>query len=409
MPRTLREVVFVDGVRTPFGKAGEKGIYAQTRADDLVVKCIRELLRRHPELPPGAGRRGGHRGDDADRRPGPDHRAHRRAPVGPAAVRPRAIAIDRMCAGAMTAVTTTRRARSPSVPTTSPSPAGSSTWVTTPWVRASTPTRASSPSGSSTRRRSSWARPPRTCTTASRSSPRSAPTRSPSASQAKLPGGLRRRQDPARPRRRRDPPAGARLGSRDERRAAATRHDGRRPRCPEDPVPAHGRVTAGNSAGLNDGATACLLASEDGRGRARPAGADAARVLRLRRCRTRGDGRRARPGHREGAALRRAVHRGHRALRAQRGVRRAGARLPRPLRHRRRRPAGQPLRRRDRHRAPARVLRRAPDDPAGAPVRGPPGGPLRPHRDVRRPRAWAAPSSGRTRTTPTTTTERPEP
>ena len=52
MPRTLREVVFVDGVRTPFGKAGEKGIYAQTRADDLVIKCIRELIRRHPELPP---------------------------------------------------------------------------------------------------------------------------------------------------------------------------------------------------------------------------------------------------------------------------------------------------------------------------------------------------------------------
>ena len=52
MPRTLREVVFVDGVRTPFGKAGEKGMYAQTRADDLVIRCIRELMRRHPELPP---------------------------------------------------------------------------------------------------------------------------------------------------------------------------------------------------------------------------------------------------------------------------------------------------------------------------------------------------------------------
>ncbi len=51
MPRALHEVVFVDGVRTPFGKAGEKGMYAQTRADDLVIKCIRELLRRHPELP----------------------------------------------------------------------------------------------------------------------------------------------------------------------------------------------------------------------------------------------------------------------------------------------------------------------------------------------------------------------
>ncbi|MFN8045124.1 MAG: thiolase family protein [Dermatophilaceae bacterium] len=51
MPRTLQDVVFVDGVRTPFGKAGEKGIYAQTRADDLVIKCIRELLRRNPDLP----------------------------------------------------------------------------------------------------------------------------------------------------------------------------------------------------------------------------------------------------------------------------------------------------------------------------------------------------------------------
>ncbi|MEJ7705607.1 MAG: hypothetical protein WKF47_19215 [Geodermatophilaceae bacterium] len=52
MPRNLREVVFVDGVRTPFGKAGSKGLYAETRADDLVVRCIRELMRRNPNLPP---------------------------------------------------------------------------------------------------------------------------------------------------------------------------------------------------------------------------------------------------------------------------------------------------------------------------------------------------------------------
>ena len=52
MPRTLREVVFVDGVRTPFGKAGEKGMYAQTRADDLVVKAASvELMRRNPACP----------------------------------------------------------------------------------------------------------------------------------------------------------------------------------------------------------------------------------------------------------------------------------------------------------------------------------------------------------------------
>ena len=46
------EVVFVDGVRTPFGKAGPKGMYAQTRADDLVIACLRELMRRNPQLPP---------------------------------------------------------------------------------------------------------------------------------------------------------------------------------------------------------------------------------------------------------------------------------------------------------------------------------------------------------------------
>ncbi len=49
MPRPQREVVFVDGVRTPFGKA--KGQYAETRADDLVIKCITELMRRNPSLP----------------------------------------------------------------------------------------------------------------------------------------------------------------------------------------------------------------------------------------------------------------------------------------------------------------------------------------------------------------------
>ena len=34
-----------------FGKAGPKGLYAETRADDLVVRVLREL-RRNPNLPP---------------------------------------------------------------------------------------------------------------------------------------------------------------------------------------------------------------------------------------------------------------------------------------------------------------------------------------------------------------------
>lgn len=47
----MREVVFVDGVRTPFGRAGEKGMYAGTRADDLAVKALQGLVARHPDLP----------------------------------------------------------------------------------------------------------------------------------------------------------------------------------------------------------------------------------------------------------------------------------------------------------------------------------------------------------------------
>ena len=106
VPSPVRDVVFVDGVRTPFGKAGAKGIYARTRADDLVVKCIRELLRRHPELPP-------ERVDDvaiaATTQIGDQGLTIGRMAALLAGL-PRSVpgfAIDRMCAGAMTAVTTT--------------------------------------------------------------------------------------------------------------------------------------------------------------------------------------------------------------------------------------------------------------------------------------------------------------
>ena len=104
MQRELRDVVFVDGVRTPFGKAGS--MYAETRADDLVVNCIRELLRRHPELPP-------ERIDDvaiaATTQIGDQGLTIGRTAALLAGL-PRSVpgfAIDRMCAGAMTAVTTT--------------------------------------------------------------------------------------------------------------------------------------------------------------------------------------------------------------------------------------------------------------------------------------------------------------
>jgi acetyl-CoA acyltransferase len=105
-PRTVRDVVFVDGVRTPCGKAGDKGIYAGTRADDLMVKCIRELLRRNPTLPPA-------RIDEvavaATTQTGDQGLTLGRTAALLAGL-PRTVpgfAIDRMCAGAMTAVTTT--------------------------------------------------------------------------------------------------------------------------------------------------------------------------------------------------------------------------------------------------------------------------------------------------------------
>jgi acetyl-CoA acyltransferase len=49
--RALREVVYVDGVRTAFGRAGPKGMFWRTRADDMAVKVVRELLRRTPGVP----------------------------------------------------------------------------------------------------------------------------------------------------------------------------------------------------------------------------------------------------------------------------------------------------------------------------------------------------------------------
>jgi acetyl-CoA acyltransferase len=104
--RERRDVVFVDGVRTPFGKAGPKGMYYETRADDLVVKCIRELLRRNPTLPP-------ERVDEvavaATTQTGDQGLTIGRTAALLAGL-PRSVpgyAIDRMCAGAMTAVTTT--------------------------------------------------------------------------------------------------------------------------------------------------------------------------------------------------------------------------------------------------------------------------------------------------------------
>ena len=52
MSAEIRSVVLVDAVRTPFGKAGS--MYAGTRADDLMVRAIRGLLERNPKVDPAA-------------------------------------------------------------------------------------------------------------------------------------------------------------------------------------------------------------------------------------------------------------------------------------------------------------------------------------------------------------------
>ena len=52
MEKTLSDVVVIDGVRTAFGKAGEKGVFWKTRADDLAVALSRALIRRNPKVRP---------------------------------------------------------------------------------------------------------------------------------------------------------------------------------------------------------------------------------------------------------------------------------------------------------------------------------------------------------------------
>ena len=90
------------------------------------------------------------------------------------------------------------------------------------------------------------------------------------ARQEKTAKALRRRQDPARPGAGRHPLAPSRAGAwpppTSRRARGTTLEDLAALKTPFRP---HGRVTAGNAAGLNDGATACLLAAEETAARAR--------------------------------------------------------------------------------------------------------------------------------------------
>ncbi len=257
----LRTVVFVDGLRTPFGKAGKKGIYAETRADDLIVNVIRELLRRHPELPPA-------RVDEvaiaATTQIGDQGLTIGRTASLLAGL-PKSVpgfAIDRMCAGAMTAVTTTaagiafgaydvviaggveHMGRHPMGEGVDPNPRIIADQLVDPSALvmgqtaenvhdrypAITKARCDAYAAASQER---YANAVKTGKIGSELVP--VGTRS-----AELGWGLATEDEPPRP------------GTTIEALAAL-----------KTPFRPHGRVTAGNSAGLNDGATGCILADED--------------------------------------------------------------------------------------------------------------------------------------------------
>ena len=52
MKKALNGVVVLDGVRTAFGRAGEKGLFWKTRAEDLVVPLLKALIERNPQVQP---------------------------------------------------------------------------------------------------------------------------------------------------------------------------------------------------------------------------------------------------------------------------------------------------------------------------------------------------------------------
>ncbi|CAB4531812.1 unannotated protein [freshwater metagenome] len=99
------DVFYIDGMRSPFGRAGVKGIYRDMRADDIASLTLRGLLSRNPQIPLAEV-------DDvaiaATTQEGDQGLTLGRT-VALAAGLPQSVpgfAIDRMCAGGMTSMTT---------------------------------------------------------------------------------------------------------------------------------------------------------------------------------------------------------------------------------------------------------------------------------------------------------------
>lgn len=257
----MREVVFVDGVRTPFGKAGEKGMYAQTRADDLVIRCIRELLERNPDLPPekveevaiAATTQIGDQGLTLGRMATLLSGLPNTTP---------GYSVDRMCAGAMTAVTNVAGAisfgaidvaiaggvehmgRHPMGEGVDPNPRIVAEKLVDPsaLVMGKTAENLHDRYPTLTKERSDqYALGSQAKLAKAYEDGKIQPDLAPMATRHAEKGwGLATTDEPPRPQ--------------------TTMEDLQGLKTPFRP---HGAVTAGNAAGLNDGATACILASED--------------------------------------------------------------------------------------------------------------------------------------------------
>ena len=261
MPRTARDVVFVDGVRTPFGKAGPTGLYAESRADDLVVRVIRELLRRNPGLPP---ERIGEVAIAATTQIGDQGLTIGRSAAVLAGL-PKSVpgyAIDRMCAGALTAATTAagsiafgatdvaiaggveHMGRHPMGEGVDPNPRFLSERLvdTSALVMGMTAENLHDRFPEITRERAdAYAMASQRKVAEAYAAGKLQPDLVPMAIRsAELGYGLATKDEPPRP------------GTTVQGLAAL-----------KTPFRAHGNVTAGNSAGLNDGATGCILAAED--------------------------------------------------------------------------------------------------------------------------------------------------
>ncbi|MGO4105726.1 acetyl-CoA C-acyltransferase [Leifsonia sp. YAF41] len=254
------EVVFVDGVRTPFGRAGEKGMYWGTRADDLVVKAIIGLMERNPQVPGG-------RIDEvaiaATTQTGDQGLTLGRTAALLAGL-PKSVpgfAIDRMCAGAMTAVTTMgsgigfgaydlaiaggveHMGRHPMGSGVDPNPRFLSERLVSEdaLMMGATAERIHDRFPAYTKDRSDrFALRSQQKVAAAYAAGKLQPDLVPVAIRSETGWGLATRDEAPRP---------------------ETTLDGLA--TLKTPFRPHGRITAGNASGLNDGATACLLASAD--------------------------------------------------------------------------------------------------------------------------------------------------